>query len=526
MASAMGDPLQAEECETTQVSMHESIPEALIQQLSARSETGGDNFDRIHDPFLSSINKPKAYIVARQYTRDATIVQPSSEMLGEHLDLEVQLEKLSEIIRAREEGSCIWINVLGVASVAIQGMAELCGLSLNTFTDHKQLSEHRHHRSHVEVHPTYTYIQLLIQDTLKPLNTTPILDIVKDLWTPPSSNALDALQQSNADKRLSSKSSRDKALPIEKMCRPGFISIFIVPSKNILVTIAQEYFNCPATRLVMHTAKMDMTLPGQLDIGCNGELLGLSMVHRITGYASGIMRNVDKRIRIWDDRIRNDFSAIDVNEIHRLITNLNDFLKRFKALNRVHKKLRAHQHSINTSSEQRADESAAIAQKSRRYMDTMLDQGEETICRVSEEVDGHIDRLRYLESFYFSVLSTRANASMERLAIVTIVFLPLTFIASYFSMGFEDFPDLRERPSYFWEIATPLSVAFFVIFAYASLQRGLSLASKTAGSFLPWWRGKSKWWITDIVIWYRLTFTNRVKVKQRSNGPHRGSAGV
>nr|XP_018266497.1 uncharacterized protein I303_00472 [Kwoniella dejecticola CBS 10117]OBR88655.1 hypothetical protein I303_00472 [Kwoniella dejecticola CBS 10117] len=513
MASAMGDPLQAEECETTQVSMHESIPEALIQQLSARSETGGDNFDRIHDPFLSSINKPKAYIVARQYTRDATIVQPSSEMLGEHLDLEVQLEKLSEIIRAREEGSCIWINVLGVASVAIQGMAELCGLSLNTFTDHKQLSEHRHHRSHVEVHPTYTYIQLLIQDTLKPLNTTPILDIVKDLWTPPSSNALDALQQSNADKRLSSKSSRDKALPIEKMCRPGFISIFIVPS-----------------------TKMDMTLPGQLDIGCNGELLGLSMVHR--RYASGIMRNVDKRIRIWDDRIRNDFSAIDVNEIHRLITNLNDFLKRFKALNRVHKKLRAHQHSINTSSEQRADESAAIAQKSRRYMDTMLDQGEETICRVSEEVDGHIDRLRYLESFYFSVLSTRANASMERLAIVTIVFLPLTFIypitadpaamsiITVITQGFEDFPDLRERPSYFWEIATPLSVAFFVIFAYASLQRGLSLASKTAGSFLPWWRGKSKWWITDIVIWYRLTFTNRVKVKQRSNGPHRGSAGV
>nr|XP_019006392.1 uncharacterized protein I203_01717 [Kwoniella mangroviensis CBS 8507]OCF69853.1 hypothetical protein I203_01717 [Kwoniella mangroviensis CBS 8507] len=54
-----------------------------------------------------------------------------------------------------------------------------------------------------------------------------------------------------------------------------------------------------------------------------------------------------------------------------------------------------------------------------------------TVKDIAEIVRSWEDEARHPVS---NILSSRANDSMERLAIVTIVFLPLTFIASYFSM--------------------------------------------------------------------------------------------
>ncbi|KAK6905088.1 hypothetical protein I203_105907 [Kwoniella mangroviensis CBS 8507] len=86
-----------------------------------------------------------------------------------------------------------------------------------------------------------------------------------------------------------------------------------------------------------------------------------------------------------------------------------------------------------------------------------------------------MDRCKSLEIFCFNILSSRANDSMERLAIVTIVFLPLTFIASYFSMV-KNFTVLDQKPSFFWKISVPLCIFFFLIFAYSTLKRFFKFA--------------------------------------------------
>ncbi|OCF43448.1 hypothetical protein I317_02748 [Kwoniella heveanensis CBS 569] len=76
----------------------------------------------------------------------------------------------------------------------------------------------------------------------------------------------------------------------------------------------------------------------------------------------------------------------------------------------------------------------------------------------------------HLTDYVFNVLSFQTNESMERLSIVTVLFLPLTFIASYFGMNFDDFDALHQDVVYFWKIAIPCTAAFFVIFSFSYLR--------------------------------------------------------
>ncbi|KAL1407222.1 hypothetical protein Q8F55_006639 [Vanrija albida] len=71
-----------------------------------------------------------------------------------------------------------------------------------------------------------------------------------------------------------------------------------------------------------------------------------------------------------------------------------------------------------------------------------------------------------------NVLSFNTNNSMERLSIVTVVFLPLTFIASYFGMNFIDFDALNNSDTYFWRVAGPCTVLFFITFSYSYIFTG------------------------------------------------------
>ncbi|KAL7420422.1 hypothetical protein Q5752_005393 [Cryptotrichosporon argae] len=101
-----------------------------------------------------------------------------------------------------------------------------------------------------------------------------------------------------------------------------------------------------------------------------------------------------------------------------------------------------------------------------------------------EQIVGSMDQFvatcDHLTDYVFNTLAFRSNASMERLSIVTVVFLPLTFIASYFGMNFTDFPDLEQSVNYFWKIAAPCTVGFFVIFSWAYIRVGAETAVRRA----------------------------------------------
>ncbi|ORX35165.1 hypothetical protein BD324DRAFT_634098 [Kockovaella imperatae] len=108
------------------------------------------------------------------------------------------------------------------------------------------------------------------------------------------------------------------------------------------------------------------------------------------------------------------------------------------------------------------------------YMVDVIDHVENAISSL----DQFIGTCEHLTGYVFNVLSFQTNGSMERLSIVTVVFLPLTFIASYFGMNFTGFDQLQGPVSYFWKIAIPCTVGFFIVFSFSYLKWGAATLSR------------------------------------------------
>ncbi|KAI0166184.1 hypothetical protein GGR57DRAFT_15282 [Xylariaceae sp. FL1272] len=77
----------------------------------------------------------------------------------------------------------------------------------------------------------------------------------------------------------------------------------------------------------------------------------------------------------------------------------------------------------------------------------------ENLTQIKESANHMIDLI-------FNTIATYQNESMKQLTIVTIIFLPLTFITGYFGQNFGHFPEASDNSSrYFWAIALPVVVA-------------------------------------------------------------------
>jgi len=71
-----------------------------------------------------------------------------------------------------------------------------------------------------------------------------------------------------------------------------------------------------------------------------------------------------------------------------------------------------------------------------------------------------LDRTGYLLNLHMGILSTRMNKAMQRLAAISLIFLPLTFIVGNYGMNFKYMPELDWKYGYFAVWILNLSIAF------------------------------------------------------------------
>jgi len=82
-----------------------------------------------------------------------------------------------------------------------------------------------------------------------------------------------------------------------------------------------------------------------------------------------------------------------------------------------------------------------------------------------------LDRTGYLLNLHMGILSTKMNKAMQRLAAISLIFLPLTFVVGNYGMNFEYMPELHWKYGYLMTWGINLTIA---------------------GS-IYWWLKKKKW---------------------------------
>ena len=75
-----------------------------------------------------------------------------------------------------------------------------------------------------------------------------------------------------------------------------------------------------------------------------------------------------------------------------------------------------------------------------------------------------LDRTGYLLNLHMGILSTRMNKAMQRLAAISLIFLPLTFVVGNYGMNFKYMPELEWKYGYFavWLVNISLAGGIFI----------------------------------------------------------------
>ncbi|CAI2167786.1 11850_t:CDS:10 [Funneliformis geosporum] len=90
-------------------------------------------------------------------------------------------------------------------------------------------------------------------------------------------------------------------------------------------------------------------------------------------------------------------------------------------------------------------------------------------AEIVDDLDTMTKITESLVNMVFNMISYETNENMRIIAMFSIVFLPMTFIAGYYGMNFDEsrFPDLYKPISYFWKVTIPSTLLMFIAGTYS-----------------------------------------------------------
>ncbi|KAJ3225976.1 hypothetical protein HK099_005801 [Clydaea vesicula] len=133
-----------------------------------------------------------------------------------------------------------------------------------------------------------------------------------------------------------------------------------------------------------------------------------------------------------------------------------------KELKMIHRALKPQQSLVAAISERNIDESknadeslVTISKLAKVYFNDVSDQ----CIMVNEELQAFETNTKDLIDLTFNSISHSTNESMRTLAVVSVIFLPITFLAGVYGMNFRNFPEIEtENGYYYFWVYTALSM--------------------------------------------------------------------
>ncbi len=107
-------------------------------------------------------------------------------------------------------------------------------------------------------------------------------------------------------------------------------------------------------------------------------------------------------------------------------------------------------------------ESSLIRESTVPYLRDVYDHA----IHVIDSVDIYREMLSSMLDLYLSSVSNRLNEVMKVLTVISLIFMPLTFIAGVYGMNFKYMPELEWRYGYFLSLFLMLGIAALMLFYF------------------------------------------------------------
>ncbi len=107
-------------------------------------------------------------------------------------------------------------------------------------------------------------------------------------------------------------------------------------------------------------------------------------------------------------------------------------------------------------------ESPLIRESTAPYLRDVYDH----VIHIIDSVDIYREMLSSMLDMYLSSVSNRLNEVMKVLTVISLIFMPLTFLAGVYGMNFKYMPELEWRYGYFYSLLGMLGIAAFMLFYF------------------------------------------------------------
>ncbi|WP_300392473.1 magnesium/cobalt transporter CorA [Fusobacterium sp.] len=178
--------------------------------------------------------------------------------------------------------------------------------------------------------------------------------------------------------------------------------------------------------------------------------LAYAMIDIIVDNYFVILDFLEEKIDGLERKILNEFSDKLAEKILKLKSELSYLKKGIYPIREISAKF------------QSEDVISYFGIKNKMYLSDLHDHGI-TICDILETMTSRTSELFQL---YYSILSNDMNNVMKVLAIISTIFMPLSFLAGLYGMNFKYIPELNYQYGYFilLGIMVVLVVGMFIIF--------------------------------------------------------------
>jgi len=107
-------------------------------------------------------------------------------------------------------------------------------------------------------------------------------------------------------------------------------------------------------------------------------------------------------------------------------------------------------------------ESPLIRDSTAPYLRDVYDH----VIHVIDSVDIYREMISSMLDMYLSSVSNRLNEVMKVLTVISLIFMPITFIAGVYGMNFKYMPELEWRYGYFLALFVMLGIGAFMLFYF------------------------------------------------------------